>query len=135
MFRLALSTALIALSVGAPLSAASAASRHGSVSIVVTPQGRDAAVVREGYFIYSLFHLRKNRATIDQHGTGNGAAIAQHGDNNGAEIFQRGRDHSATVTQTGRNNLFGVFQFGRGTRETVTQTGTGQTGFAIRGGW
>ena len=135
MLRLALAAAFVALLIGTPITAASAASRHGSVSIVVTPHGRDAEVIREGYDIYSMLRHRKNRATIDQKGTGNGAAIAQHGDNNAAEIFQRGDNHSATVTQTGRNNLFGVFQFGRGTRETATQTGTGQTGFAIRGGW
>ena len=136
MTRLSLSLAAAVLAV-APMTVppAAAASRHGSVSFVVTPKGHDAEIVREGYAVYSLFKGFKNRAKTDQRGSGNGAAIAQHGDNNSAEVFQRGSGHSATITQTGRNNLFGLFQFGRNTSSTVAQTGNGETGFVIQGGW
>ena len=138
MTRLAMSAVLAALIAAAPMTAVPAAARHsnhGGISLVVTPKGQDAEVVREGFFIYSLFKGFKNRAKVDQRGSGNGAAIAQHGDNNAAEVFQRGRGHSATITQTGRNNLFGIFQFGRNTSSSVAQTGNGQTGFVIEGGW
>lgn len=135
MTRLALSTALAAAILAAPLATSPAAARHGQVSIVVTPKGRDAELVREGLIIYSLFKSSKNRANVDQRGSGNGAAIAQHGTNNLAEVFQRGKGHSATITQTGHDNAFGVFQFGRHTNSSVTQTGNGQGGLVITGGW
>jgi Curlin associated repeat len=135
MTRLALSTALAMLIAAAPLVPASAASRHGSVSVTVVPKGESAEVIRSGYQIYSLFKGLKNRGRVDQRGTGNGAAIGQHGDNNAALVVQRGSGHSATVTQTGRNNLFGVFQFGRNTSTSASQAGNGQTGFVLQGGW
>ena len=135
MTRFALSAALAALIAATPFTAASASSRHGRVSVTVTPKGESTEVVREGYKIYSLFKGLKNRAKVDQRGTGNGGAIAQHGDNNTAEVFQRGNSHSATITQNGSNNLFGVFQFGRKTSSNVTQSGNGRTGFLFQGGW
>ena len=131
-----IAAALAAATAMSPVMMAPAFARsHGSVSVEITPKGQDAEVVREGFFLYSLFKGSKNRATINQHGTGNGAAIAQHGTGNTAEIVQRGSGHTATATQTGRNNWLGIFQFGRNTSSSVSQTGNGQTGLVINGGW
>lgn len=138
MSRMRLTAAtLAALMATAPLSIAPAAARtqHGSVSIVVTPKGRDADIVREGLNLYSLFKGNKNRATVNQQGSGNGADVAQHGNGNTAQVVQRGSGHSATVTQSGRNNWLGLFQFGRNTSSTVSQSGNGQTGLILQGGW
>ena len=138
MSRMRSTSAILAvLMATAPLAVepASARQQHGSVSIVVTPKGRDADVVREGFFLYSLFKGSKNRATVDQQGAGNGANIAQHGNGNTAEVVQRGSGHAATVTQSGRNNWLGLFQFGRNTSSTVSQSGNGQTGLILQGGW
>lgn len=108
----------------------------GQVSLRVEPRGQAAEVVGSGLQIYSLFKsFKKNRAKIDQHGTGNGAAIAQHGDGNYAQIFQRGHHHSGQITQTGNNNTFGLFQFGRATNASASQTGNGRVGFEFVGGW
>ena len=128
--------AIAAVIAAGPLTALPASARqHGNVAIVIKPNGQEAEVVREGYFFYSLFKSHKNRAKVDQRGTGNGAAIAQHGGNNTAEVFQRGSGHSGTISQSGSNNLFGLFQFGRNTRANVNQTGNGQTGIEIDAGW
>ena len=132
-FRAATVAALMALTAVTPVSA-----RGGSVSLTINPKGQDAQVVREGFFLYSLFKHSKSRgsgARIDQRGTGNGAAIAQHGNGNTAEVIQRGRNQQAMVTQNGANNWLGLLQFGRNTRSTVSQNGNGQTGLVIEGGW
>ena len=128
--------AIAAVIAAGPLTALPASARqHGNVAIVLKPKGQDAEVVREGYFLYSLFKGLKNRAKVDQRGSGNGAAVAQHGTNNTAEVFQRGSGHSGTISQSGSNNLFGLFQFGRNTKANVSQTGNGQTGIEIDAGW
>jgi Curlin associated repeat len=127
----------LALIVGlAPFYAAPAqAKNNGSVSLTISPNGRDAEVIREGLQIYSLFKSAKNRAKVDQRGAGNGAAIAQHGSGNTAEVFQRGKGNQATIEQTGNNNWFGVFQFGKKNNAVVSQNGNGRTGLILQGGW
>jgi hypothetical protein len=132
----ALVLALVAVIASAPIHDANA--RGGTVSLTLSPQGRDGDVVREGLQLYSMikgWKSRGNRANVDQRGTGNGAAIGQHGDNNVAEVVQRGNGHSATVTQSGRNNWLGLFQFGRNATENVNQTGNGKTDIVIQGGF
>ena len=117
----------------APLAPAQA----GSVGIHITPQGRDAEVLRHGLNIYSFLKNQRGRndARVDQRGTGNGAAISQTGTGNRATVFQRGKGHTGTITQNGNNNTYGVFQFGRNTSAAATQNGNGKTGFSFIGGW
>lgn len=132
----ALMLALVAVIASAPINDANA--RGGTVSLTLSPQGRDGDVVREGLQLYSMikgWKSHSNRAKVDQRGSGNGAAIGQHGDSNVAEVVQRGNGHRATITQNGRNNWLGLFQFGRNTTGTVNQTGNGKTDIVIQGGF
>jgi hypothetical protein len=112
-----------------------AAKNSGSVSVTITPRGQEAEVIRGGLQLYSFFRSAKNRAKVNQRGSGNGAAIAQHGSGNTAEVFQRGNGNQATIEQTGNNNWFGIFQFGKKSNAAVSQVGNGKTGLILQGGW
>jgi hypothetical protein len=115
------------------------ASAGGSLSVVITPRGEEAQVLRNALAIYSIVNAlktsRKNSARVLQRGSGNAAAIQQQGAGNLGLIVQNGRDHSATLTQQGRGNTFGVIQFGRGAQMNATQVGDGQFGLVLQGGW
>lgn len=111
------------------------AAAGGSASLTITPRGESARVLQEGLHWYSLFKSSRNRARVDQSGSGNGAAISQHGSNNWARIFQRGQGQSASITQSGNDNAMGVVQFGRKTNTTARQTGNGNIGLVLQGGW
>lgn len=115
--------------------AATPAEARNGFRFVVTPKGEDARVVRDGLRLYSLARDLRNRAKVDQRGTGNGAAVSQSGSGNWSGIFQRGSGHSATVTQNGNNNSFGIFQFGRNQNTTAVQEGNGNVGLVFEGGW
>lgn len=131
--RIALSSLAI-LGIVATGSAADA----GQFSFSVTPKGQDAELVRNGFALYNIYRSSKksrNRAKVDQRGSGNAAAVSQSGSDNWAGVFQRGKGHSATVSQSGRNNAFGVFQFGKNTSASAAQTGDGNVGFLFQGGW
>ena len=137
MIRTPAAAGLMALMMGFTAVAAPApALAGGRVSFTVTPQGDDARLISEGLRVYSWARdQRRNRAKVDQRGTGNGAAIGQSGSGNSAGIYQRGSGHSASISQTGNNNAFGIFQFGRNTRAEAVQSGNGQSGFVFIGGW
>lgn len=128
-YRLVSAAVLAAILSAGPVSA-------GQVSLRIEPRGEAAEAVSTGFRLYSLFRShKKNTASVDQRGSGNGAAIAQHGDGNWADVVQRGSGHSGQITQTGRNNVFGLFQFGRKTETVVSQSGNGKVGFEFLGGW
>ena len=132
---LALAASMAVLMAASPMTTASAASRHGSVSVAITPKGDSERVVREGLQLYSLFKGLKNRGKVNQNGSNNAAGIAQNGNGNTAQIVQRGSGNSGTITQNGNNNFFGLFQFGRNTNSNVTQNGNGRSGIILQGGW
>ena len=117
------------------MSMPTAATARGSASITITPKGESARVLQEGLHWYSIFQNTRNRARVDQKGTGNGAAVSQSGRNNWAGIFQRGKGHAATVTQNGNDNALGVVQFGKKTNMTASQSGNGNVGLVLQGGW
>ena len=136
MIRLRKTSAALAVLVAfAAVQLPSAAEARRQVSVTITPHGRNAELVREGLQLYSVFERTRNRARVDQKGSGNGAAIGQSGQGNVAEVFQRGRGHSATISQTGNHNAFGIFQFGRNTSSTARQTGNDNVGLVLQGGW
>lgn len=136
MIRTNLVVGMLAATLGLATVSAPVPVNAGSVSFTVTPKGKDAERLRHALNLYSLARShRRNRARIDQRGTGNGAGVSQSGAGNVAGIFQRGRGHSAAISQNGNNNAYGVFQFGRNTSTRATQTGDGQGGFIFQGGW
>ena len=106
-----------------------------SVRLTLRPHGESARLVHDGLELYSLFHNSKNRAKVDQRGSGNGAAIAQHGAGNLAEVFQRGHGNSGTITQAGNNNAYALFQFGRKGQANIQQTGNGKAGITLQGNY
>ncbi len=119
-----------------PLTGAHA--RGTNVTLKLSPQGREADVVRDGFQLYSMikgWKRQPNRANVDQRGSGNGVAIGQHGDSNVANVVQRGNDHSATITQNGQGNWLSLFQFGRRARSDIAQTGNGKTEVVVQGNW
>jgi hypothetical protein len=109
----------------------------GRVGFTVTPKGEQVEVIQTGLALYSLTRSwrKKNRARVDQQGSGNGAAIAQHGQNNWAGVFQRGQGNSGSISQNGDNNAFALFQFGKKGNTAVTQNGDGNVGLSFEGGW
>lgn len=127
--------ALLAI-VSVPMTTPSAVA-GGRVGFTVQPKGQDAELIRTGLELYSLTRSwrKKNRARVDQQGSGNGAAISQHGENNNAGIFQRGHGNSASISQNGNNNAFALFQFGKNGNTAVTQNGNGNAGVRFEGGW
>lgn len=129
------SVALTALLAASVLTHQTAPATAGSVNVTVAPRGESAEAVRTGFLFYNLFRGVKNRARVNQKGSGNGAAISQHGNGNVAEVFQRGRGNSGTITQNGNNNAYGIFQFGRKARTSAVQTGDGNAGFTFQGNW
>jgi len=137
MIRTYLVVGILAATMGLAAISAPVPASAGSVSVRVTPQGRDAELLRHGLNLYSLVrsHRSQNQARVDQRGTENGAGISQNGEGNVAGVFQRGRGHSATIYQNGNNNTFGIFQFGRNTSTTATQTGDGKVGLVFQAGW
>ena len=136
MIRAKVVASVLALMVGiAAIEQPTPAIAGGSVSFAITPRGDGARAIRDGLRVYSWARDMRNRARVDQRGSGNGAGISQSGSGNWAGIFQRGRNHSATVTQNGNNNAYGIFQFGRNTSSAATQTGNGNVGFVLQGGW
>jgi hypothetical protein len=136
MLRKQLTTGCMALLLGvAAMELPTPAAAGGSASLTITPKGESAKFLQEGLHWYSLLKSSRNRARVDQRGSGNGAAISQHGSNNWASIFQRGQGQSASITQNGNDNAMGVFQFGRKTIATTRQTGNGNVGLVLQGGW
>jgi Curlin associated repeat len=129
-----LSAVMLSMVAFSSIAAAPAEARNG-FRFVVTPKGEDARVVRDGLRLYSIARDLRNRAKVDQRGTGNGAAVSQSGSGNWSGIFQRGSGHSATVTQNGKNNAFGIFQFGRNQNTSAVQQGDGNVGLVFEGGW
>jgi Curlin associated repeat len=129
-----LSAVMLAMAVFSTFTAAPAEARNG-FRFVVTPKGEDARVVRDGLRLYSIARDLRNRAKVDQRGTGNGAAVSQSGSGNWSGIFQRGSGHSASVSQNGNNNAFGIFQFGRNQNTSAVQQGDGNVGLVFEGGW
>ena len=127
---------LIALTMGtATLVPIAQARNHGQVTVTITPRGEQANAIRAGLGLYSLISKSRNRAKVDQQGTGNGAAIAQNGRGNFAEVFQRGHGQSGTITQNGNDNALGLIQLGRRTTGSFTQNGNGKSGLVLQGGW
>lgn len=137
MIRTNLVVGILTATMGLAVISAAVPANAGSVSINVTPKGKDAKLLRHGLNLYSLArnHRSRNRARVDQRGTGNGAGVSQSGEGNVAGVFQRGRGHSATISQNGNNNTYGIFQFGRNTSTMATQTGDGKVGLVFQGGW
>lgn len=136
MIRTNLAVGMLAAALGLAAVSAPVPANAGSVSFTVSPKGKDAELLRHGLNLYSLARShRRNRARVDQRGTGNGAGVSQSGEGNVAGVFQRGSGHSATISQNGNNNAYGIFQFGRNTSTAVTQTGDGRRGLVFQGGW
>jgi hypothetical protein len=107
----------------------------GSVTIAVKPKGKSAKVVEKGLTLLSRIQERRNRARIDQNGSGNTALVSQHGAGNTVGVFQRGRGHTAVASQDGDDNTLGIFQFGKNTTTNTSQTGNGRVGLIFQGGW
>lgn len=106
----------------------------GSVTIKITPKGKDARALSTGLRLYSLLSNIKNRASVSQNGDNNASAISQGGRGNVVGVIQSGSGHSSTVTQSGNGNGLAVIQLGKNTNSNVTQTG-GQLGIILQGGW
>jgi hypothetical protein len=124
----AATVALTALAGTAPASA-------GGFSFTLTPKGKDAEVIGTGLRLYSFAQGFKNKAKVDQKGSGNGAAVSQRGNGNTVGVFQRGKNNSATAAQNGNYNALGIFQFGKGNATTATQNGNGNVGLIFQGRW
>lgn len=107
----------------------------GGFSFTLTPKGKDAEVVGAGLRFYSFAQDFKNKAKVDQRGSGNAAAVGQSGKGNVVGVFQRGKNNSASATQNGNYNALGVFQFGRGNSTAATQNGNGNVGLVFQGRW
>jgi Curlin associated repeat len=106
-----------------------------SRTFVLTPRGQQAESIRETMRIYNWAHgATRNRAIVDQRGTGNGAGIGQHGSGNFGAVIQRGRSNSATLAQNGNGNALAIFQVGRGNTYDASQTGNGKTGLVVQVG-
>jgi hypothetical protein len=123
------------LAVATGLAAVNSPAAAGGFSFSLEPKGKDAKALSTGLRLYSLAQNLRNRARVDQRGTGNGAGISQNGSGNYAGVFQRGHNNSATVAQNGDNNTLGVFQFGRNNSSAVTQNGNGRVGLVFQGNW
>ena len=107
----------------------------GSLTVTVKPKGKSAKVVEKGLTILSTIQARRNRARIDQSGSGNTALVSQHGEGNTIGIFQRGSGHTAIASQDGDDNTLGIFQFGKNTTTDTRQTGNGRVELIFQGGW
>lgn len=112
-------------------------SAGGRVGFTVSPRGEEAEALRTGLQLYSFARSmrKKNRARVDQRGSGNSAAIGQNGENNWAGVFQRGRGHSGSITQDGNDNAYALLQFGRNGDTSVRQSGNGNVGARFEWGW
>jgi hypothetical protein len=125
----------------AALQAPTPASAGGGITMMITPEGEMADVIRQGLAIYSIVEQaknnkkNKNHAHVDQKGRDNAAAVSQKGADNYGLVYQRGDHHTATVTQQGRDNALGVFQFGRNGNLDFAQTGNGNVGLIFQGLW
>ena len=135
MTRTKVLAALLATTFGVAVLNAPAPAAAGGFSIMLSPKGKEAKAISTGLKLYSFTQSIKNRAKVDQRGTGNGAAIAQNGSGNVAGIFQKGKNNTATATQNGNNNFLGVFQIGKGNNTNVTQNGNGKVGVVLQGRW
>lgn len=113
------------------------AAAGGRLGFTVTPRGEEAQALRTGLQLYSIARgmRKKNRARVDQAGSGNGAAIAQHGEGNWAGVFQRGRGNSGSITQNGNDNGYALFQFGKNGNTSVSQNGNGNIGARFEWDW
>lgn len=111
----------------------------GSIGFTVTPKGKDAEALRTGLALYSavrsLRSSSKNRAKVEQYGTGNGAGISQRGENNWAHVLQKGRGNSGTISQDGNNNAFALVQLGKRNNTQIKQSGNGNAGVRFEWGW
>lgn len=127
----------LALMIGfAPVFYANApAQAGGSVTVKLTPKGKQAKAIKKGLSFWSRVKERRNRARVDQRGGNNGAYVSQNGSGNSLGVFQRGSGHTATASQDGNNNTLGIFQFGKNTSSNVSQTGDGKFGLIFQGGW
>lgn len=128
---LCLATALLVQPLASP------AAHAGNIGFTVSPKGDEAKALQTGLKLYSLAKnlKRKNRARVDQAGSGNSAGLTQTGRGNWGSVFQRGRDNSGAITQTGNGNSFALFQFGKNNNSSHTQIGNGQAGARFEFGW
>jgi hypothetical protein len=130
--------ALIGLAV---VQAPTPASAGGGITMMITPEGEMADVIRHGLAIYSIVEQsknhgkKKNHAAVNQKGRNNAAALSQKGAGNHGLVYQRGKNHTATVAQHGYNNALGVFQFGKNGNLDFGQTGNGNVGLVFQGFW
>ena len=105
-----------------------------SLSITVTPKGKDAVIMRKALTAASRIN-GKNRAVVEQRGSNNGAGISQSGRGNVAGVFQKGNNNTALGTQTGNNNALAIVQLGNSKKANVTQTGNGKAQSVFQAGW
>lgn len=125
--------ALLAIALG--LSAIAGPASAGGFSFTYTPKGDEAKAIGAGLKLYSFTQSWKNRAKVDQKGTGNAAGVSQSGRGNVVGVFQRGKNNTATASQNGDNNGLGIFQFGKGNATRASQNGNGNLGLIFQGGW
>ena len=137
-----MTTAILAAILGVCILKVPMPASAGSVTLMLTPNGESADLIRQGLRIYSAIEeqknkkkKRKNHAHVDQKGRDNAAALSQKGRDNNGVIVQRGHHHAATVAQDGEHNAFGLFQFGHDTKLDVVQAGDRQVGLVLQGGW
>jgi Curlin associated repeat len=118
----------------APLCQAAPA-QAGSITVKVTPKGKKVEKLKAGLERLGELQARRNRARVDQKGSGNSASVSQDGGGNWLGVFQRGSGHTAVASQNGNNNALGIFQFGKNTSTRTAQTGDGQVGLIFQAGW
>jgi len=133
MFPSRITAVLLSLTLG--LSALGGPASADGFSFTYTPKGDEAKAIGVGLKLYSFTQSRKNRAKVEQNGTGNAAGVSQKGRGNVVGIFQRGKKNTATASQNGDNNALGIFQFGKGNATNVTQRGNDNIGLVFQGGW
>ncbi len=116
---------------------ASLSAYAGNIGFTVSPKGDEAKALQTGLKLYSLAKdlKRKNRARVDQVGSGNSGAVTQNGQSNWGRVFQRGRNNTGAVTQNGNSNSFALFQFGKNNTSSHTQAGNSQASARFELGW
>jgi Curlin associated repeat len=132
--KIAFAAALMAATFGISTLAPVAPAEAGSVTINITPKGKNAKKLKMGLGILSLIQKAKNGASVSQDGNGNAVGIGQSGGGNNVGVIQKGDGHNAIITQNGGNNALGVIQFGKNTNADIAQNG-GEAGLVIQGGW
>jgi hypothetical protein len=132
--RTALAASFLTLTFGAATVLPTVPAEAGSVSIKISPKGKNAKKLQKGLQILSLIQNAKNLAKVQQNGSGNAVGLAQSGGGNAVGVFQDGDGHTAVANQSGGNNALGIIQLGKNTHTDVSQNG-GETGLIIQGGW